>query len=464
MNTTYEETTTDHEEPIVERATRPTEPQPEPVWRVVGGSVAAGLIGALVLTLGVFGGATEPVVSGAALLAFAGGWALLALLSTRSTSQPQTWARVPATAMAGAGTVLLVARPDDGALNTAGWIWPVGTLALAVWMFVQLRRHLHGRVRWLLYPVVLAIAVGSVGGTYETVVRASTEHDYPAPGALYDVGGHRLHIECAGTGSPTVVLQNGLGGMSVLWSRIAEEVSRASRVCSYDRAGQAWSDDVDAPQDGVAVADGLHTLLARAGETGPYVLVGHSAGGPYNMVYADRYPDEVAGMVLLDSMSPDAFTDLPGFATEQSMMRRALGVLPSLTRLGTGRVLPTSAWSSLPEPAASQVQAFSAGPRGMRNMRDEQSTYPTVFAQARSLTSLGAKPLLVLVATESIDEHDEWVDLQARLAALSTNSEQRIVDATHAGLVDDVTSSRSSVHAIVDVIRSVRTGHPVSSR
>jgi hypothetical protein len=163
-------------------------------------------------------------------------------------------------------------------------------------------------------------------------------------------------------------------------------------------------------------------------------------------------------------MSPDSFTDLPGFSTEQSMMNRGLGVLPSLARLGTGRILPTSAWSSLPEPAASQVQAFSASPRGMHNMRDEQSTFPEVFAQARSLTSLDTKPLIVVTATESIDKHVEWVDLQERLAALSTNSQHRIVEATHAGLVDDAASSTSSAQAIDDVIQSVRTGQPLTSR
>jgi pimeloyl-ACP methyl ester carboxylesterase len=364
--------------------------------------------------------------------------------------------------MAAAGIGLLVARPDDQALDTAGWIWPAGALLLAAWMVVRVRRNGPSRGRWLLFAVIAAIAAGSLGGMYETVSRA--RHDDPAPGALYDVGGHRLHIDCAGTGSPTVVLQSGLGGMSVLWSRIAEQAGRTTRVCAYDRAGQGWSDDVDAPQDGIAIAEDLHTLLERAGEDGPYVLVGHSAGGVYSMIYADRYPDQVAGMVLLDSMSPDEFTDLPGFAAEQSMMRRGLGVLPSLTRLGLGRVLPTSAWSSLPEPAASQVQAFSASPRGMRNMRDEQSNYPKVFAQAQALTSLDAKPLVVLSATESVRKHGEWVDLQTRLAELSTNGQLRIADSSHAGLIDDATSSKSSVEAIVDVIRSIRSGQPIATR
>jgi hypothetical protein len=90
--------------------------------------------------------------------------------------------------------------------------------------------------------------------------------------------------------------------------------------------------------------------------------------------------------------------------------------------------------------------------------------YPEVFAQAKALASLDARPLVVLVATESIDEHDEWVDLQDRLADLSANVQTRVVDATHGGLVDDATSSTSSVQAIADVLRSFRTGRPVASR
>jgi hypothetical protein len=169
-------------------------------------------------------------------------------------------------------------------------------------------------------------------------------------------------------------------------------------------------------------------------------------------------------MVLLDSMSPYEFTDLPGFASEQSMMRRGLGVLPSLARLGATQVLPTSAWSSLPEPAASQVQSFAASPRGMRNMRDEQSMYPTVFEQATALTSLDGKPLVVVTATESIHKHEEWTGLQDRLAALSTNSQHRVADATHQGLIEAETTFEPAVQAILDVVQSVRTHQPVTAR
>jgi len=434
----------------------------EPVVRVVGASVAAGLAGAVLLTLGVYGGATEHVISGSALLAFGGGWAMLAVLSARFTSRPQRWAWVPAAVMAVAGMALLLGRPDDQALDTAGWVWPPVALALAVWMLARIRRGVDRRARWLLYPVVAAVALGAIGGTYETAL-ADDQPASTAPGSLLDVGGHRLHLYCTGTGGPTVVLEGGLGGMSAGWARIRGDVERSSRVCAYDRAGQGWSDDVDGPQDGLAVAADLHTLLVRAGEPGPYVLVGHSAGGPYVMTFAAQYPDEVAGMVLLDSMSPYEFDDLPGFAGEQSMMRRGLGVLPSLARLGAGRVLPTSVWSSLPEPAASQVQTFASSPRGMRNQRDEQSMYRTVFAQAKALTSLDDKPLVVVTATETMHKHDEWAGLQDRLVALSTNSQHRVADATHAGLIDDEESVGSSAQAIAGVVRSVRTGRPVSA-
>jgi len=442
----------------------PDEPKREPMWRIVIGSLAAGLLGALVLTLGVFPGAPEHVVSGCVLLAFALGWTMLAVLSTRLPSQPQRWALVPAVFMAVVGIALLVFTPGDRVLNAAGWVWPPVVLALAVWMFIQLRRALGGRVRWLLYAGVAALAISSVGGVYETAAVAQDHHRYAAPGTLYDVGGHRLHLNCVGSGRPTVVLENGLAETSPFWSRVAPEVGRTTRVCSYDRAGQGWSDDVAAPQDGLAVAADLHALLGRAHEAGPYVLVGHSAGGSYAMVYAARYPDEVAGMVLLDSTSPDQFTVLPDFATQYSMTRRMVAMLPSLGRLGAARVFPASADADLPEPAASQARAFATTARQLRNVRDEQSTYHDLFAQAGALATLDGKPLVVVTTSESQHGTKGWTTAQDSLARLSTNSQHRTVKSTHEGLLTDAHSFEPSVQAIADVVQSIRAGVPVATR
>ena len=230
--------------------------------------------------------------------------------------------------------------PGDGALTAAGWVWPPAALVLAVWMVRAARRATTGRARWLLYPVIGALAVTAVGGTVESVALARDQGRYPMPGALYDVGGHRLHLNCTGTGSPTVVLENGLNEISPLWSGITAQVVPHHPGLRVRPGRQGWSDDAAGPQDGLAVAADLHTLLARAGERGPYVLAGHSSGGTHAMTYAARYPAQVAGMVLLDSSSPHQFTDLPDFPGTYAMMRRLLPVMPALARVGALHLVP----------------------------------------------------------------------------------------------------------------------------
>lgn len=425
-----------------------------PIGRVVAGSLATGLLGAAFVTLVVVGGAAGHVVTGSALLAFAAGWAMLAVLSTRLTDQPQRWALVPAALMAGTGLGLLVLAPGNDALTAAGWVWPPAMFVLAAWMGVRLRRALVGRSRWLLYPVLGLIAAGAVGGMVESVVLAHDQRSYAMPGASYDAGGHQLHLHCTGSGGPTVVLESGLGETSPMWERITTGTHRTTRVCAYDRAGQGWSGDAPGMQDGIEIADDLHTLLDRAGERGPYVLAGHSAGGTYAMTYAARYPAEVAGMVLLDSASSEQFTVLPDFAAFHATARRVTALLPSLGRLGVGHLL--AADPALPVPAAAQARSFATSARDMRSQRDELAAYPDVFGQAGALTTLGDEPLVVVTATDG--QQAGWSVAQERLATLSRNSSHRLVPATHAALLDDRVASAKSVQAIEDVVRSVRTG------
>jgi pimeloyl-ACP methyl ester carboxylesterase len=304
--------------------------------------------------------------------------------------------------------------------------------------------------------VIAFLAVGAVGGGYETVQLSLDRSTYAMPGRSYDVGGHRLHMNCTGTGSPTVVLANGLGETSPEWAWIATAVAADTRVCAYDRAGQGWSDDVANPQDGAAIAADLHTLLERAKEPGPYVLVGHSLGGPYAMTYAARYPNQVAGLVLLDATSPEALTILPSFPATYSMMRRLFGVAPGLTRLGLGHAF---AGETLPAPANDQARAFATSPRNLRIQRDEVSQLPASLTQARALTDLGGKPLAVVTAGEG--QQAGWSAAQDRMAALSTNSLHRVASATHGSLLTDKSDSAYSVRAIADVVRSVRTHSPL---
>jgi pimeloyl-ACP methyl ester carboxylesterase len=430
-----------------------------PIRLIVAGALLTGAVLAAVLPLLVFAGTTESVITGSALLGFAVGWAMLALLSTRLTNQPQRWAWGPAAALGATGLGLLLAAPHDPGLTTAGWVWPPLLLALAGWIGMRLRRSLTaGSGRWLLYPVVAVMAAAAVGGAVETIGLAADQDTYSMPGRLYDVGGHRLHLDCTGSGGPTVVLMSGLGEFSAGWARIAPAVAGTTRVCAYDRAGQGWSDDGSEPQDGVTAASELHTLLARAGEDGPYVLVGHSIGGDYAMTYADRYPEQVAGMVLLDTTSP--------YRTAAGTMHAgppgAVALVPSIARLGVGRLLPTSFWSALPEPAASRTAAFASSPRSWQNTVDESVTMPALLDEAQRLSSLGSTPLVVLTAAGH-DADRDWADAQNRMAGLSTNSSHRQADATHAGLLEEEQGAQQSTHAIEDVVRAAREGTTLSS-
>ena len=256
---------------------------------IVTVSLASGLVAGLILLAAPFIKAQENVLTGVVLLGFAFGWALLAVLSIRFSDQPQRWAAAPALFFALAGVISLIG--SEAVSSVWGWIWPPVLLALVVWIVIRARRHLHSRTRqWLLYPLLAVLALAAMGGGYQTVRESIDAAAYPMPGQLIDVGGHRLHLSCMGSGSPTVVLEPGLGEASSAMAWITPAVARDSRVCVYDRAGRGWSDAADGPQDAAQTATDLHTLLERAHIPGPYVLAGHSFGGLYILTFAAKLP------------------------------------------------------------------------------------------------------------------------------------------------------------------------------
>ena len=429
---------------------------------IVAASMFGGLILALVLTILVFGGATEPVISGVALLAFALGWTLLAWLSERRTDQPQRWAYVPAIFMGVLGVAHLVFQPSDGVLRAFGWVWPIAAAGLAIWMIIQSRRSLHNWSRpVILYPFLAVLLLAAFGGGYETIRETMDKSAYPMPGQLFDVGGHKLYISCTGSGAPTVILAAGLGLPAAEMSGwIQPGVATTTRVCVYDRAGQGWSEQADTPQDGLAIAADLHTLLNRAEIDGPYVLAGHSSGGVYVQVFAAQYPDEVAGLVLLDSQPPDAIANLPGYAAEYDAIRRATALFPSVARLGVGRLAYPSAASGLPPEVWAEARALMSTAAHNRGYRDDAVGLKAALTQAQALTSLDDKPLIVVTAVE--DAHAGWLPLQEKMAGLSTNSVQRVIqDATHASLIEDESDSANAIDAILDVVAAVRSGEPL---
>jgi pimeloyl-ACP methyl ester carboxylesterase len=343
------------------------------------------------------------------------------------------------------------------------WVWPPVMFGLVVWMFLRVRRQLRSRIgRWLLYPVLVVLMVASVGGAYETVRESLDEKAYPMPGQMVDVGGHRLHLYCTGSGSPTVVLEPGGGASSSDFGWIAPVVARDTTVCVYDRAGRGWSDAADGPQDGVHIAADLHTLLDRADVPGPYVLAGHSFGGLYVQSFAAQFPDQVAGLVLLDSTAPKPGPAQPINAGSGDMVDRVAALAAASAHLGVGRLIAMGSYGSLPPRFRDEARANSSTAAHLGSFIEEFfGGADTSMQQASALTDLNGKPLIVLTADEGINDN-QWQSKQDQLATLSTNSLHRHANATHDSLISDETDAAAASQAIHDVVVSVRTSQPLA--
>ena len=423
---------------------------------IVAGSLAAGLVVGLLLVLVPFIEAEERDVTGALLLGFAVGWAMLAMLSQRRSDQPQRWAVAPAAFMGVGGLLLIVfGSTVHGVLD---WVWPPVLLALVIWMFLSARRQLRSRSRWLLYPVFATLAVASAGAGYETVSE-TLDTDTAMPGQLVDVGDHQLHLTCTGSGSPTVVLEPGAGDFSAAFGWIAPVVAGDTRVCAYDRAGRGWSEAAESPQDAEQIASDLHTMLGRANVPGPYVLAGHSFGGLYTLTFAASYPDDVAGMVLVDSTAPAA-TPSDAAATSSDLLDRGSALISSSARLGVGRLISHLYYGSLPPQSRDEALTSGSRPTTLGSTVDEYIQGGASIKAAASLTDFGDKPLVVLTAGEGHDA--EWNAMHSRLAGLSTNSAHRVVEgASHTSLIHEKGGAAETTKAILDVVSAVRGSTPV---
>ena len=320
-------------------------------------------------------------------------------------------------------------------------------------------------MRWtgkaLLWLVVALLVLAVVGAIYQAIATELDERAYPPPGQLVDVGGHTLHINCIGQGSPTVIMEAANLGMSAHWVRVQQQVAQTTRVCAYDRAGLGWSERGPQPRDARKISSELHTLLKDAGIEGPYVLVGHSYGGLYVRMYADRYPEEVAGVVLVDATHPEAFTRSPEERALYEQTNRWGAVLPFLTRLGVIRLTNYyPAHPDLPPKQRAQIEAFNSSTRQVATTAQEFRATPETSAQVRSAGSLGDTPLAVITAGE---QSPSWLEMQDELAALSSDSIHRVVKgATHESLLYDKGDAQVTSAAIEQVVEAVRTERPLS--
>jgi pimeloyl-ACP methyl ester carboxylesterase len=424
-------------------------------------SLATGSTAALLFAFLPFVPVEESAITGAVLCGFGVGWFVLWLLSARFTERPQRWAAVPALLMGVSGLLLMAL----GSPPAVGWVWPPALLTLVTWMIYRTHSDMPSRAgRAQLYLVFAILAISAIGGGYQAVGEATDSNPVPATGELIDVGGHSLYLSCTGSGSPTVVLEPGAGATSSQMGWIAPAVVRRTRVCVYDRAGRGWSDPADTPQDGARIATDLHTLLHRAGEPGPYVLAGHSFGGLYVRIFAEHYPDEVAGLVLVDSTASSepakSVIPTPRVRHGESATGRVPVLASVAARVGLTRVVGQLDLGSLPPRSRDEARTSIAQAKWVTSAVDEYMRGTASMQEAASLHDFADKPLFVLTAGE---HPASWMAEQNELLTLSSNSAHQIVEgATHTDVVLEEEYAAATSRAVLAVVGSARNHRPLT--
>ena len=294
------------------------------------------------------------------------------------------------------------------------------------------------------------LLITSAGALYQAIGHAVDVRRFPERGRAVDIGGRRMQLYCAGQGSPTVVLEAGIGGLLNSWRSVQPEVARFARVCAYDRAGYGGSDAGPMPRTSAAIAWDLHELLHSAGERPPYVLVGHSFGGYNVRVFNGLYASEVAGIVLVDAPQEDQFRSLPAVwaAASDALLRRYRAQARWATLyigLGIARV-------QLHFQGATGDSFLILTSRYLKARASEMESMKVSAEQARAAGGIGEKPLIVLTADHSLDPVAQriWVEeVQPRLARLSTRGRQMVV----ANSSHDMPADRPD--AIVEAVRGL---------
>ena len=335
-------------------------------------------------------------------------------------------------------------------------------------------------------PLLIAAAAALLTGGCESVLAAQAEADHPAPGRLVTLAdGRGIQIDCRGEGSPTVVLQSGgdvLG--SLAWTPVLERAAETTRACAYSRAGMMWSDPARGPFEPEEVARDLHAALKAAGETPPYVLVGHSRGGLYNMIYAGLYRDEIAGLVFADTSHPDQEQRLASAGVApMSYVPPAQELALAFRWTGLMRLSPYPVDASIsdavrafyPKSAAANAREARARDRILASAgrhRDLQNWPVVVLArelpeqtQARRETDARNGYLLSIDgsdAGEAVPASEvEWRRMQADIAGWSSRGRLQVVpDSNHAFYFFRPDAVVSAIREVVVASRLVKRPPP----
>jgi pimeloyl-ACP methyl ester carboxylesterase len=240
------------------------------------------------------------------------------------------------------------------------------------------------------------------GVTYQSISNALERRRFLHPGKLVEIGNHQLHLYCVGEQAPTIVLESPAGGMSMTWAWVQDELASTTRVCSYDRAGLGWSEAGEGRYDAMRTPDELRALLQRSGERRPLIIAGQEFGAALARLYADRFPEDVAALVLVDDPS-EAGTPRPS---------RTAAAWPWLARVGLLRVTHSLSRraAGLPSPARGAAQAFLNRPDHLTRAAREVARLPAISDAARGARIASGLP----VTHVTTEQHDPPVVLASR--------------------------------------------------
>jgi len=318
------------------------------------------------------------------------------------------------------------------------------------------RSWLRRLLRALFILVLMLIAVGLL---YQNIAGTRDSRQNPMPGRMVNVSGSQMHIDCIGQGSPTVILESGLGDAYVSWRKVQPQIAKFARVCSYDRAGLGYSDPSSRPRTSRVIAEELHALLQAASVAPPYVLVGHSMGGFDVRLYAALYRSEVAGMVLVDASHPDQNNRFPPELKNMAgtWLREAEFIEYSMP-FGIPRLLGFCDQDPV-------LRAAECTWNSAREGVEEMKAFPESAAQAAATGTLGDMPLAVLShdpdrpSSELPPDlakptNDAWEKMQEELAHLSTRGTQAVAkNSAHYIQIDRPDVVIDAVQKIVDQAR-----------
>ncbi len=291
--------------------------------------------------------------------------------------------------------------------------------------------------------------------------------DVPPPGKRYDVGGFKLHLDCQGQANdlPTVIIEGGAGSAVTNYYWLQQQLKKRVQVCRYDRAGLGWSDDIITSRDADTMVTELHTLLTTAQVKPPYLLAGHSMGGPIIRVFAQEYPTEVSALVFIDSSHPEQVERLN---LPDDMMGTMQTVGSILGDLGLLPYFVGSFALGLPEEQANAMNWMARNGRMIRQSAIEMEKMEVIFDRAKNTTDFGDLPVRVFSAgvqstgmesmlPEGFDPElmfKNFQILQQELTEISTNSQQVIVEGADHGSINTVEDYSSvvakGIHELLD--------------